>query len=213
MQEICIYRKESQSNQQMCDRHTYASMMKSSCYLLTLYLLFACLAGASYLEDVVNIDECRKILAFDAVEDFKTQQLSYRAYKQWPNLLPLQKAVYMADYSFVMNAKREFDALADVVEQSTLAIGISLPGLKRKWEEFTTETSIEKLFNDCNTAPDGALDWYEFLLCRSSYDQHGKPHDVAEFDLLETIVLHDFAQRLQDPRDPMTLELLARNEL
>lgn len=161
----------------------------------------------------MSINECRKILALDLVDDFRTKQLSYRAYKQWPYLLPLQKAVYMADFSFVTNARREFHNLADVVEQSTLAMAISLPGLKSKWQEFTTEISIEKMFNDCNASTDGALDWYEYLLCRSSYDQHGKPHDVAEFDLLETIIMHDFAQRLQDPRDPMTLELLARDEL
>lgn len=92
-------------------------------------------------------------------------------------------------------------------------VGVTLNTLLTRWSEFTPPKTIYSLFQDCDTDLDLSLHWIEYLLCRNQYNQYGAPFDVSEFDYIENIVLHDFQQRLLDPTDPMTLALLARDEL
>lgn len=91
--------------------------------------------------------------------------------------------------------------------------GVTLNTLITRWSEFTPPKTLYALFQDCDTDLDLSLNWMEYLLCRNQYNQYGAPFDVSEFDYIENIVLHDFQQRLLDPTDPMTLALLARDEL
>lgn len=91
--------------------------------------------------------------------------------------------------------------------------GIRFKSLLHHWCEFSSGKSLSKLLEECDTNLNLELDWLEYLMCRNSYDQNGIPHDVSELDYMENIVLYDFQQRLNDPTDPMTLELLDRDEL
>lgn len=91
--------------------------------------------------------------------------------------------------------------------------GISLNTLLTRWSEFTAPKTLYSMFQECDTDLDMSLNWIEYLMCRNQYNQYGAPFDVSEFDYIENIVLHDFQERLLDPTDPMTLALLARDEL
>ncbi len=83
-------------------------------------------------------------------------------------------------------------------------------------QDFSNTKDIMKFFDDCDTIRDnigdGHIDWLEFILCRGYYDRNGRPFDVSEFDFLENIVLMDYRKMLNDPRNPLVLELIAKGE-
>lgn len=84
-------------------------------------------------------------------------------------------------------------------------------------QDFQNTKDIEKFFRDCdsmwyNMPGDSYIEWGEYVLCRGYYDRNGRPFDISEFDFLENIVLTDYRTMLNDPRNPMVLDLIARGE-
>lgn len=102
-------------------------------------------------------------------------------------------------------------AVDEVIEEGDGTVTLDL--LINQWHDFTALKTIEDLFKECDTNLDFEIDWVEYILCRCQYNQYGAPYDVSELDYQENILLYDFQQRLNDPDDPMTQELLARDEL
>eukprot|EP01031_Cornospumella_fuschlensis_P034893 gene34893-42254_t len=149
---------------------------------------------------------------FDNIEHFQTLTLTYEVYKQWPQLRVLEKLPYLIDRAYLSNVKADFLVSAEsLVPDGSKAIAKMV--LQQKLQDFITETQFHTFFSYCDINNDDLLDWVEYVLCRGSYDLSGNPHDVSEFDYLENIVISDFRERLNDPYDPMVLELIEKGEL
>eukprot|EP01033_Poteriospumella_lacustris_P014257 gene14257-10192_t len=170
--------------------------------------------------EILDVKACEDILSFDNVDVYQPLTLNYPTFKKWPELEKIQKAVFLIDRAHLVNVRREFVSLRDDIPDipaTTTVVEAHSPTLDETLQEspseFTPPKTIYSLFQDCDTDVDLSLHWIEYLLCRNQYNQYGAPFDVSEFDYIENIVLHDFQQRLLDPTDPMTLALLARDEL
>ncbi|RYH32748.1 hypothetical protein EON65_00170 [archaeon] len=149
---------------------------------------------------------------YENLEHFRTLTLTYDVYKHWPNFNILEKLPYLVDRSYLNNLKADFFTSAETVAEDG-SQAITKMYLQHSLQDFITEAQFHSFFNDCDSNHDDMLNWTEYVICRGSYDSSGNPHDVSEFDYLENIVISDFAEKLNDPNDPMVLELIEKGEL
>jgi hypothetical protein len=171
-------------------------------------------------------------LDIDAVDSFKTYSLPHSTFKKWAKLSLMEKLPYLIDRSYLVGIKDTFGILCSmqsgeaipVLKDKTIATltkcakeGIKLETFITVLEEFITKKQIESFYKDCDTLhnlkADDRITWVEYVVCRGYYDAHASPHDVSEFDFLENIVILDYQNILNDPHNPLVLDLIARNEL
>jgi hypothetical protein len=184
--------------------------------LLMIFLLFCACQGTLFDETILSEEAVKEILALEKTEKFRTANLNYPTYKSWTSLSVLQRALYLLDRSHLQNIKKEFLFLHELqydIKVLNLDQGIAASTFLEAWADFTSEKQIDNMFRECDDDKDLKIDWIEYIICRSEFNQHGQPFDVSEFDYIENIIMMDFRERLNNPRDPMTIELLRRNEI
>jgi hypothetical protein len=159
------------------------------------------------------------ILSIDRVDQFETFKMTYPAYKHWPKLEFRQKLAFIVDRAYLVNIKRDFLYLSDikasdrVLKDNKDLVHYDQHQLEEHLREYQDQEIINTFFRGCDEDRNRIVDWYEYIVCRGYYDQLGNPFSMSEFDTLENIALLDFKNRLYNPHDPMTLELLDRDEL
>lgn len=148
----------------------------------------------------------RRSVARENIPYFRPAKLDFKTYKEWSRLLILEKLPYLIDQVYLITMTEDFDKVVNGQD-------FTLEDLTAALQDFQSTKVIGAFFKACDTDQSLSIDWLEYIVCRGYYDKNGVPHDQTEFDVLENVILNDFKERLNDPRDPMVLELIAKNEL
>lgn len=135
------------------------------------------------------------------------KQLNEPSYDNWPKFSLFEKLPYLLSTSLLQTMDFEFKNMqADtsaVTENAVVPYCISREAMHLKLFGLQTTDYIEDYFNDCDTNHDNEIDFLEFIVCRSSYDGSGNKYDNSEFDILESIILHDYETLRNDPSNKL----------
>mmetsp|Transcript_33145 Transcript_33145/g.47948 ORF Transcript_33145/g.47948 Transcript_33145/m.47948 type:complete len:177 (+) Transcript_33145:31-561(+) len=122
---------------------------------------------------------------------FDTMQLDDLAFDHWKHLSLSEKAHYILDKYQIGNLQSEFVALC--LSDGSPHCHCDFSTLHSKLAQFQTPKRIQYFFNTCDSNNDEKVTFMEYILCRGFFDKVGNPSDVSEFDVLENVVLGDYA--------------------
>lgn len=164
---------------------------------------------------IIDEDAARYVLDENRIDSFQTLPFTYTVYKQWSHLSVLTKLPYLLDRFFLISIRSEFQRLlrqsSESPEESVSNLrSFDYSQLRKILIDFQEEKNIRTFFRFCDQNIDKQVEWLEYLLCRGSFDQTGHESTPSEFDMLENIVRSDFDSKLNDPTDPMVLDLIRR---
>lgn len=181
---------------------------------------------------ILSEETARELLAIDQVESFQIFPLTFMAHKRWPYMTLINKFPYIVDKYFLMTMKKEFQAIlklspspsetcssTDSCSSSKVSsssstvesvVAFTRDQLYRRWLDFQTIETLNEFFKFCDVDKNESVDWMEYLVCRGWFDQQGTSNDQCEFDFLENVAVDHFRYRLNDPQDPMALDLMER---
>jgi hypothetical protein len=145
-------------------------------------------------------DLCSLAYSFHAmVDDSLTNKLP-KPIETTASIDPDNKTTKMSDNTTRVNCDSQLD----------------LPFFLGHLDSFTAASDVKYFFQTCDSIftgrSDNFIDWVEYVLCRGLFDRNGKPFDTSEFDFLENIVVSDYQALLNDPHNPMVLDLIAKGE-
>jgi hypothetical protein len=153
-------------------------------------------------------------LSIENVESFKTLPIRYEVYKNWPKLSLMEKIPFLIDRYYLLGIRDNFIGLStDVNSDIDHVRGITGDGLMAAFKEFQTAEVVGVCFKYCDNNRDSIIDWSEYLVCRGYFDRYCNPFDLSEYDFLENIVIANFREQLNDPENPLVLQLIAQGEL
>eukprot|EP01040_Poterioochromonas_malhamensis_P004705 gene4705-5041_t len=162
---------------------------------------------------IIDEEAARFLLNISRVESFQTLPFTYAAHKKWPYISQLTRLAYLLDRFFLMEVRDEFNKLLQQSADPPILpdpTAFQVSQLRRELIEFQDEKQIIRYFNFCDENRDLFVNWFEYLLCRGSFDRNGNESDPNEFDAIENSVRLDFDSRLNNPTDPMVLELIEK---
>jgi hypothetical protein len=136
--------------------------------------------------------------------------LDFDAYERWPSFSLLEKLPYLLDERMKVSFKIEYDQWiarnkdsADVSAEGASAMtpptGIQFRTMVDHLSEFLSEEDVVQYFKDCDSDRSEAIDLTEYVVCRGIYDAYANPHGIGEYDVLESILIHDFEEKMNDP--------------
>jgi hypothetical protein len=188
--------------------------------LLFFLLFFVQQVPSEYISvtevDVIDEDAAKMYLQRSRISSYTTLPFTYFVYKRWPNLSLLNKLPYLVEQYFLLEVNLEFNELLNQPCDSCFSDSreaFTLLQLSRKLEEFQNDHAIQVFFSFCDENQNKEVDWMEYLIARGYFDEYGNGNDNSEFDMIEDVVRSDFETKLNDPYDPMVLDLIQKGYL
>jgi hypothetical protein len=166
--------------------------------------------------DAIDEDAAKMCLRRSGITSFDTLPFTYAVFKRWPNLSLLNKLPYLVERYFLIEVNLEFsELLSQPCDTSFPHVSETFTSqqLIQKLQDFQNYHAVQVFFNFCDENLNQEVEWMEYLICRGYFDQYGNGNDVSEFDVIENIVRSDFESKLNDPYDPMVLELINKGYL
>ncbi|KAJ1438163.1 hypothetical protein B484DRAFT_444797, partial [Ochromonadaceae sp. CCMP2298] len=131
-------------------------------------------------------------------------------YEAWQGLTLREKLPYLLDSYLQESCLTEFRALMRLQDRGDRGAdspneGIEFGTVRDSFQEFQSEEDIISYFQACDENKNGTIDELEYIICRGDYDTAGNLYSENEYEILETIVIHDFEDMLNSSMDDETL--------
>ncbi len=137
--------------------------------------------------------------AYADVFDLELKNFDEEAYAKWATFSLIDKLPYILDQSMRETLSSEYKRLlADVFAYSG-STSINAPSLLSRFGDFHQLNDIDLYIKACDTNKDGEIDQIEYVICRGWYDAYLNPHGLGEYDVLESIIVHDYEEKRNDP--------------
>jgi hypothetical protein len=146
-----------------------------------------------------------------AEQEIALRTMDFDAYDRWPSLSLLEKLPYLLDERMIVSFRAEYDSWIArnkrVAENQTDGqagassepSGIQFLTMMEHLSEFLSESDVMQYFKDCDVDRNESIDFTEYVVCRGIYDAYANPHGISEYDFLESILIHDFEEKMNDP--------------
>jgi hypothetical protein len=142
-----------------------------------------------------------------AESEIALRLLDFEAYERWPSLSLQEKLPYLLDERMTVSFRAEYvgwiaknKGAAEVQENGLSAsTGIQFRTMVDHLSEFLSEGDVAGYFKDCDSDLSESIDFVEYVVCRGAYDAYANPHGIGEYDVLESILIHDFEEKMNDP--------------
>jgi hypothetical protein len=156
--------------------------------------IFICLPYALSIINEIQVDD----------SFIETKIFDEDAYNMWPTLGLLEKLPYILDNNMKQSFRAEYKKLREneivyASSESSVSPGVSVNTLKNTFAEFVSPSEIDSYFKECDVDKNDSLDIIEYFLCRGSYDAMCTSHGLGEYDVLESIIIHDYEEKRNDP--------------
>ena len=131
--------------------------------------------------------------------DVELKSFDELAYENWPVYSIVDKLPYLLDEHMKMSFENEFNNWLGESEKLNTNVGISQQTMVQSLTDFRTPEEINEYFLECDVDGNGLIDIVEFVVCRGYYDSNTNPYGLSEYDFLESIIIHDYEEKRNDP--------------
>jgi hypothetical protein len=132
---------------------------------------------------------------------FESRSMDDEAYQRWPTLMLVEKLPYLLDSSALASFTSEFERWLRLESRSDDQdlTGFTENVMAKQLSDFRSAEEVAKYFSDCDSDHNGNVEHLEYIICRGMYGSYIEPLDLNEYDVLESIVIYDYEQKLNDP--------------
>ena len=134
-------------------------------------------------------------------DGFDTKVIDEDAYQHWSRKTLREKLPYLIDERMKISLSDEFSRWMTFQQtrRESTDRGFSYETIEAKLSEFQTKSVIRTYFRECDVNRDEVIDKIEYIVCRGYYDATMNAHGQGEYDVLESIVIHDYEQQRSNP--------------
>jgi len=160
--------------------------------MMTIVLLFAFILCFSVYSLVVS-----------ASFELNLKEFDEKAYHEWGMYTLEEKLPFILDASMKQSFEAEFEKLSlkgsNGGVDPLIEVPVSYLTLLDIFSDFLQPEDIQLYMDTCDKTRNGEIDLLEYILCRGEFDAYLSPHGLGEYDTLESVLIHDYEEKRNDP--------------
>lgn len=133
------------------------------------------------------------------IEDLELREFDETAYQEWTRYSIVEKLPYILDQSMKGSFIAEFDKLSKSGKDGLVTTPVNVDTVTRLFGEFMQPEDFQQYFDVCDTDKNEEIDLVEYVVCRGWFDAYLNPHGLGEYDILESVIIHDYEEKRNDP--------------
>lgn len=93
----------------------------------------------------------------------------------------------------------EFNKLSKAEANGLAVSPVTIDTVTKIFGEFMQPEDFQNYFDVCDTDRNEEIDLLEYIVCRGWFDVYLHPHGLGEYDILESVIIHDYEEKRNDP--------------
>lgn len=142
---------------------------------------------------------CKIVAAFV----LELKELDEKAYQEWGLYSVEEKLPYILDTAVMRSFEAEFRKLSLMTSVNGVGELVDVPvtyhTLLNLYGEFLQPDDVQQYMEACDRDRNEEVDLLEYTICRGEFDAYLSPHGLGEFDTLESVLIHDYEEKRNDP--------------
>ena len=142
-------------------------------------------------------------LVVTASSELDLKEFDEKAYHEWGMYTLEEKLPYILDASMKQSFEAEFEKLSlqgsGVGVDPSIEVPVSYLTLFDRFSEFLQPEDIQQYMDTCDRNKNEEIELLEYILCRGEFDAYLSPHGLGEYDTLESVLIHDYEEKRNDP--------------